>query len=145
MIFLDTNVFLRHLTQAPSAHTQRLQDIAENLFLAVEEGTVEVTTSELVLHETLYFLTHRDFYNFPVEQAVISIRSLLQLRGFRLSASERVVLFRALDLLQDRPSLGFADAVIAARCEANSWELATFDEQLGTLPNLTRWSPEPTG
>lgn len=141
MIFLDTNVFLRHLTESADARTNRLQDVAEELFLAVEAGTVEVTTSELVLHETMYFLTNRRFYNYPVEHAVRSVRALLQLRGFRFAASERVVLYRALDILDAHPSLGFADSVIAARCEANGWELATFDEQLGALPNVTRWSP----
>lgn len=141
MIFLDTNIFLRHLTEAPDLRTNRLQDVAEELFLAVEDGTVEVTTSELVLHETMYFLTNQQFYNHPVEQAVRSVRALLQLRGFRLSTRERVVLFRALDLFEARPSLGFADSVIAARCEANGWKLATFDEQLGSLPNVSRWSP----
>jgi predicted nucleic acid-binding protein len=144
MIFLDTNVFLRHLTEAPDEHTQRLQDTAEALFLAAEEGDIEVTTSEVVLHETLYFLTQSTFYNFPVEKAVISVRSLLQLKGFRLSPAERIVFFRALDLYEDRPSLGFADSVIAARCEANGWELATFDEQLGSLPSVTRWAPSAT-
>ena len=143
MIFLDTNVFLRHLTEAPDARTQRFQDIAEALFLAVEEGTAEATTSELVLHETMYFLTHRNFYNYPTEQAVTSVRALLQLRGIRLSTSDRMVIFRALDLLEERPSLGFADSMIAARCEHHGWELATFDEQLGSLPEITRWSPEP--
>ena len=139
MIFIDTNLFLRHLTEAPDERTQRLQDIAERLFLAAEQGTVEITTSELVLHETLYFLTHRNFYNFPVEKAVVSVRSFIQLKGFRLSAAERIVIFRALDMFEAQPSLGFADSVIAARCEANGWELATFDEALGSIPSIARW------
>jgi predicted nucleic acid-binding protein len=141
MIFLDTNIFLRHLAQATDSHTIRLQNEAERIFLAAEEGHLEVTTSEVVLHETLYFLTNRNFYNFPMDQAVRLVRALLQLRGFHLSASERVVLFRALDILEARNSLGFADAVIAARCEANGWQLATFDKALASIPEVTRWQP----
>lgn len=144
MINLDTNVFLRHLTEAPDTLTQQLQHRARELFRAVEHGDLEVTTSEIALHETLYFLTHRDFYNVPTVDAVASVRALLQLKGFRFFHRDRLVFFRALDLYEARPSLGFADSVIAARCEANMWELATFDEQLGSLPNLTRWNPEPT-
>ena len=40
---------------------------------------------------------------------------------------------RALDL-GTKPKLEFADSVIAARCEINGWELATFDETLGSFP-----------
>jgi len=141
MIYLDANIFLRHLTAAPDTRAERLQSIAENLFLKIEDGSVEATTSEIVIHQTLYFLTHRQFYNFPVNQAVDSVRALLGLKGFRFLPSDRSVLFRALDLYEVRPVLGFADSVIAARCEINGWELATFDETLGSLPNVGRWQP----
>ena len=59
----------------------------------------------------------------------------------RLDPRDRSVIFRALDLCEARPSLGFADSVIAARCELNGWELATFDEKLGSLTSVTRWQP----
>ena len=141
MIYLDANIFLRHLTAATDAHTENLQSIAENLFLEIELGGVEATTSEVAIHQMLYFLTHRHFYNFPVNQAVQSVRALLSLKGFRFAAGDRSVIFHALDIYEARPVLGFADSVIAARCEVNGWELATFDEALGTLPNITRWQP----
>lgn len=143
MIYLDTNVFLRHLTEAPDTPTQQLQQRARELFRAVEHGDLEVTTSEIALHETLYFLTHRDFYNVSTVEAVASVRALLQLKGFRFFHRDRLAFFRALNLFEARPSLGFADSVIAARCETNGWELATFDEQLGSLPNIARWTPAP--
>lgn len=141
MIYLDANIFLRHLTEADDARAAKMQSTAELLFLDVEAGTVDVTTSEIAIHQTLYFLTHRQFYNFPVERAVASVRVLLSLKGFQLDPRDRTVIHRALDLYEERPALGFADSVIAARCEANKWELATFDEALGSLPMVTRWQP----
>jgi len=141
MIYLDANIFLRHLTAAPDSHTENLQSIAEDLFLMIEDGSVEATTSEIAIHQTLYFLTHRHFYNYPANQAVESVRALLSLKGFRFQSGDRSIIFRALDLYESLPTLGFADSVIAARCEVNGWELATFDQRLGSLPNVTRWQP----
>lgn len=37
------------------------------------------------------------------------------------------------------PRLGFADCVIAARCEAAGHDLATFDRHFDAIPTLARW------
>jgi predicted nucleic acid-binding protein len=115
------------------------------LFRGAELGTTEVTTSELVLHEVLFLMTERRHYNIDVETAIDMMEYTLQLRRFRFPVGEQGIYLRALALWRQRPSLGFANSVIAARCELNGWELATFDEPLGSLPNLTRWTPEPAG
>ena len=143
MIFLDSNVFLRHFTSPSDTLTSQMKESARALFRGAESGTTEVTTSEVVLHEVLYLMTERRHYNIEVETAIDMMEYTIQLRGFRFPVGEQAMFLRALALWRGRPSLGFADSVIAARCEANGWELATFDEQLGALPNVTRWSPEP--
>ena len=141
MIFLDTNVFLRHLVPPSDALTTRMNVSARALFRGAESGTTEVTTSEVVLHEVLYLMTERRHYDIDVQVATDMLEYTIQLRGFRFATGEQDIYLRALALWRQRPSLGFADSVIAARCEANGWELATFDEQLGSLPNITRWNP----
>jgi predicted nucleic acid-binding protein len=141
MIFLDANIFLRYFAPSSDPLTLAMQDTASNLFLQIEAGNMEATTSELVLHDVLSFMTAKQHYNVPVEQAVDMIEYAIRMRGFQLAAGEQSTYLRALALWKSRPSLGFADLVIAARCEINGWELATFDEQLGSLPNLTRWNP----
>ena len=143
MIFLDANVFLRHFTPPSDVHSARMQASAAAVFRGAELGTLDVTTSEVVLHEVLYLMTERRHYNVDVESAIDMMEYAIQLRGFRFPVGEQGIYLRALALWRQHPSLGFADAAIAARCEANGWELATFDEQLGSLPNLSRWTPNP--
>jgi predicted nucleic acid-binding protein len=141
VIFLDTNLFLRHLAPPSDALTAQMQEVASAMFLLVESGALEVTTSEVVLHEVLYLLTARNHYDYAPEEAIELLEYLIQLPGFRFSPGELEIFLRALSTWRSRPSLGFADSVIAARCEANGWELATFDQRLGSLPSVTRWQP----
>ena len=118
-----------------------MQEVASAVFLRVESGALEVTTSEVVLHEVLYLLTARHHYGYAPEDAIEFVEYLIQLPGFRFAPGELEIYLRAMSIWRSRSSLGFADSVIAARCEVNGWELATFDEKLGSLPSVTRWQP----
>ena len=142
MIFLDANVFLRYLVQPTDDATLEMKAVSKALLQQISAG-LEATTSEVVLHQVCYILGSRRSYGVPTEKIVDFVTHLLTLSGMRFPAGERRIYARALELWRARPSLGFADSVIAARCEANDWQLATFDEQLGSLPSVSRWNPEP--
>lgn len=141
MIFLDANIFLRHLTQATSLETERMQAIASSLFEAIERGDVEATTTEVVLHEVTYLLTSKKHYALTWEQTAAYVAPLLRLPGLKFARGERRIFLRALEIAAAHPKLEFADSVIAARCEGTEMALATFDERLGVLPAITRWRP----
>ena len=83
MIFLDTNLFLRHLAPPSDASTTQMQEVASAMFLLVESGALKVTTSEVVLHEVLYLLTARNHYDYSPEEAIEFLEYLIQLPGFR--------------------------------------------------------------
>ena len=143
MIFLDTNIILRYLTTPTNTFSARAQEVATELLENVRAGRVEVFTTELVIHEVLIVATSRRHYGMTAALAIQLVRPLIRYRSMRFSPGEKDIILRALDIWERNPKLEFADSAIAARCEANRWELATFDEELGSLPGITRWSADP--
>ena len=144
MIFLDANIFLRHLVAPTIPATEMMQEIASALFAAVERGEEEITTSEVVLHEVCYVLESKSHYGLPPETIVGYLAPILRLGGFKLPRGDKQIYLRALEIFVANPKLQFSDSVIAARSEHQNVPLATFDEALGRLPSLTRWLPSKT-
>lgn len=144
MIFLDANFFLRYIVRVETDEQLRMQRIAEDFLLALESGATEATTSEVVLHEVCYVMTSRRQYDASVDEAVTALEPILRLAALKFPSGDREIYLRALSIWQKYPKLEFADSVIAARCEVNGWELATFDKRLGSLPTVTRWQPSDT-
>jgi len=145
VIFLDTNVFLRHFVQPAAPREQAMQDIASALFAAIERGEEEGTTTEVVLHEVCYVLASKKHYGLSPADIVAFLGPVLRMSHLRLPRGEKRLYFRALDIYAAHPKLEFADAIIAARCERLGIPLATFDEQLAKLPTITRWRPPTSG
>jgi predicted nucleic acid-binding protein len=141
VIFLDANILLRYLAPADSEALRRMRSTARSLLLRLEAGEIEATTSEVVLHEICYVLTSPKQYGIPVEQAIAAIEPILRLRAIRFPPGDAEIYLRALQIWKRNPKLEFSDSVIAARCEANGWQLATFDRVLGSLPEVDRWQP----
>ena len=145
MIFLDANVFLRFLVPPDSPELERFALPARNLWNAVRERTVQATTSEVVLHEVCYVLQSPRQYGYDVPKIVDAVMSLVMLPGIDFPGDDKDIYLRALDIFRSSPKLGFADSVIAARCERAGHELATFDKHFADLSFLHLWRPEPNG
>ena len=141
MIFLDTNILLRFITVPQNDHAIAHQESTRVLFRQIEAAAVQATFSEVVLHQATYLLAAKRHYNAPVPDIVETFRIILGYAGITLSTQDREIYLRAFDLWEGRPSLGFADCLIVARCERNGWELATFDQALGRLPTIAHWQP----
>lgn len=138
MNFLDTNVFLRLLTLSPDSPPidQLRGERARELFLQIERGETEATTSEVVVHEVFYVLLSKAQYARTVDEVFVGMRYLLNLRGMRLSSGDRTCFNIALDLLGKHPTLGFADAMIAARSLNEGHTLVTFDAHFERVDQL---------
>jgi predicted nucleic acid-binding protein len=141
MIFLDANVFLRHFVQPSTPEGQAMQTIASALFSAIEQGDQEATTTEVVLHEVCYVLASKKHYGLPPADIANYLRPVLRMPALRLPRGDKQLYLRALNIYTANPTLEFADAIIAARCERLNIPLATFDERLAKLPTITRWQP----
>lgn len=140
MIFVDANVFLRALTQSSLPAAQRMDQIARDLFRRVQQGELEITTSEAIIAEVAFVLTAKAHYHLPARDAAELLLTVVQLRGLRLREKHVVVL--ALDLWAEYPKLGFVDAIAAAHAQLAGIDLATFDSDFDGLPGITRWQPE---
>ncbi|MBA2470466.1 MAG: type II toxin-antitoxin system VapC family toxin [Chloroflexia bacterium] len=145
MIFLDANLFLRFLVPPESPELQRFAVQARSLWRGIRERTVRATTSEVVLHEVCYVLHSPRQYGYDVPKIVKAVTSLVMLPGLDFPSGDRDIYLRALDLWSQHPKLGFADSVIAARCERAGHELATFDRHFQDLSFLQLWQPASSG
>lgn len=143
MIFLDANIILRLLTPPATPEDDSRKIIVRRLFERVANGEVEVTTSELVLHEVAYVLCSSKQYRYPVAEVAPVLRDMIQWTGFSIPAGDLRIFLLALELWERHPRLEFSDAVIASRCDWAGHELATFDSHFDAIPFLTLWQPEP--
>ena len=139
MIFLDANIFLRHLVRPATPETERMEAIVSTLFAAIERGDQEATTSEVVLHEVCYVLASKKHYHLSAVDIAAYLIPMLRMPGLKLGRGEKRLYVRALEIYVANPKLEFADAIIAARCETAGMELATFDEKLAKVPTIIRW------
>ncbi len=59
----------------------------------------------------------------------------------RFPGDDSTIYLRAVEIWAQHPRLEFSDSVIAARCEAEGHELATFDRHFGRIEGLAQWAP----
>jgi len=79
VIFLDSNVILRHLILAPGAKNAAMSVRARSLFRAVQSGEETITTTEVVLHEVCYVLSSKKHYDMPAPKIADYLSALLLL------------------------------------------------------------------
>ncbi len=142
MIFVDASTFLRYLAEPATPHDEASLAQATVLFEAMDDGAVEITTSEAILAEVVFVLWHRHRYGLPRAEVNAKLKALLRPRHCHLSAKD--VCLHALDLWAAHPKLSFPDALGAAYSERRGHELATFDVALSRTPGVRTYSFAPT-
>jgi predicted nucleic acid-binding protein len=134
--FLDTNLFIRYITQDNPRQSQQ----AKQLFDQIKQGLVTVTTSEAVISECVYVLASKALYHLPREQISTALTLLLSLKGLKLTRKRIYV--RALSLYA-ASNLDFVDALIATHMEqVQISTLWSFDRGFDHLPGIVRQEPE---
>ena len=125
---LDTNVLVRYLTNDHAAHLEEIKA----LFAAAQKGQHVLVVPVLVVAETAFVL--QSVYKIDPGRIADTFRVFLSQRW--MSVEERPALLAML------PALGggmhFVDAYLAARAEAESVELFTFDKKLRKLVGSNR-------
>lgn len=140
MIYVDANVFLRHLVQPQTPQDVVNSARAKALFDEALHGRATLTSSDATIAEVVFILSHPKHYGYPRLQVAGAVADLLKVPGFRLHA--KAVCFRALDLWATEPKLSFPDALGAAYSELEGHELATFDRALARVRGvpLHQWT-----
>lgn len=134
MIFVDANVFLRHLTQPATTQDRRNAQHAAALFRQAEAGEMRITTSEATLAEVVFILSDARHYNVPRPVVQIGLQNLLRTRGLVLTTKD--VCLHALHLWVEHLKLSFPDALGVAYVDLRGYELATFDVELGRVAGV---------
>lgn len=135
MQFVDTNIFIRHLTNDVPEKARACLE----MFQKAQRGEVTLTTTEAVITEAVYILSSKQLYHLPREEIRKLLYPLLSLPGLKLT--HRKVYLRALDLYATYP-IDFEDAVVVAQMERQGIaELYSYDRDFERIPGVTRVEP----
>ena len=132
-LFIDTNVFLRHLTHDHDEFSPK----ATALFARIERGELNARTAETAIFETVFTLER----SYRVARADIreGLLSLIELPGLAISGKQRVR--RAFDLYVER-NMSFGDAYhVAVMEQLGIEEIASFDRDFDKVPGIRRVEP----
>lgn len=136
MRFLDTNVIIRAITKDEPAKGRA----CEQLFLQVQRGHEQLTTTESVVAEAVYVLSSSRWYHLPRTEIAAKLRPIVALRGVRLPR-KRVVL-QALLIYVQYPHLDYEDALsVAVMRHDNVQEMVSYDTDFDTVTGITRHEP----
>jgi predicted nucleic acid-binding protein len=131
--FLDTNIFVRHLTQDHPDQSPR----ATAYLGRIERGELQVRTFDTIVFETVYVLQHS--YQQPKAAIRDALLPLLELPGIVLPGKRRFR--RVFDYYVDR-NISFADAyhvVLMERLKMS--EAVSFDREFDRIQGITRVEP----
>jgi uncharacterized protein len=130
LLFLDTNIFLRHLLQDDPTQSPK----ASAFLKRIEEGSVKVRTSDTVIFETVF--TSQKAYRQPKQAIRDALLPLLELPGIVLPSKRR---YRKVFSLYVEKNLPFADAYHAVLMEQlHLTEIVTFDTDFDNITGITR-------
>lgn len=137
MQFVDTNIFIRHLTndnpvQSPACRA---------LFERADRGEVELTTSEAVISEIVFVLASPRLYGVSRDQIRNLLYPILTLPGFKLQ--RRGIYLRALDIYA-AVNLDFEDVFTIAHMEHQQiTSLISYDQDFDRVQDVSITRIEP--
>lgn len=135
MHFVDTNIFLRHLTNDDPVKARKCLE----LFQKAKSNQTQLTTSESVIAEVVYLLSSKKVYNLNRQEIVARLRPLLSLPG--LKVIHKNVCLRALEIYTAY-SIDFEDALSKAHMERQKINnIYSYDTDFDKISGLTRLEP----
>lgn len=136
MRFIDANIFLRHVTGDDSTKAKACLD----LFLHVQDGREEVTTTEAVIAEVVFVLRSRRHYDVAAETVRDLLAPLLNLPG--LSLAHKTAHLRALDLMATHDELDYEDALSVMHAKRQGiGEIYSYDTDFDRVEGVIRVEP----
>jgi predicted nucleic acid-binding protein len=134
--FVDTSIFLRHLTGDDPKKAQA----CFQLFQEAEENKVSLFTSQAIIAEMVYILSSStEIYKLSQEEIRARLYPLLLMPGLKLT--HRKTYLRALDLYATH-SLDFEDALTVAHMERRKIkEVFTYARGFDRIPTIKRLEP----
>lgn len=132
-LFVDANIFLRHLLQDHEEHSPRATDFISRL----ERREVLAETSTTVMAEVVFVLERT--YKIPKDAVRRGILELMALPGLTLAGAESVR--GALEVYVTR-NVSYGDAFNAVQMLRRSLDtVVSFDRDFDRIPGITRIEP----
>jgi predicted nucleic acid-binding protein len=133
MRFIDTNLFLRYLTNDDEVKAQRVLA----LLTRVEQDEEKITTSPMVIFETIFTLEKS--YRIPKSEIRELVLPILALKGLQLPHKE---IYRQALGLYIAHNISFTDAFNAA-CMLTKGieEIYSYDEDFDKVKGVKRRTP----
>lgn len=132
--FVDTNIFLRYLTQDPQRYKACLA-----LFKRAEQNEAHLVTSEAIIAEIVFVLSSPKHYKHSRQQIQLALSRLLLLPG--LKVPNRNLYLRALAFYA-KNRLDFEDCLTIAYMEqANIRQLYSYDRGFDQVDGVERTEP----
>ncbi len=132
--FLETNIFLRHLTGDEPSHSPRATAFLDR----IRRGELVVRTADTVVFETVFTLQR--FYRAPRTAIRDGLLPLLEMPGVILPGKHHYR--EVFDLYVGRPSISYADCYHAVLMkQLGLFEIVSFDRDFDRLPGITRIEP----
>jgi predicted nucleic acid-binding protein len=135
MRFLDTNIFIRGLTNDHAVWSDR----SRRLLTAIDDGLEDATTSESVLAEIVFVLSSPATYRLSRRAIHELLEPILSMTHLRLNG--RGLYLRALDIYAEH-NVDFEDALSVAHVEARGYEaIVSFDRDFDRIEGVRRDEP----
>lgn len=120
-LFVDTNLFLRYLTNDVPEQAERVKELLEK----AESGSIRLETNAMVVAELVW--TMDSFYELPRNQISRNILALLNTPGLTVEGSQ--ILLTAIVWFEEK-NVDFIDAYNAAWIRANELDgVYSFDRK----------------
>ncbi len=127
LVFLDTNLIIRYLTQDSPDQAAR--------------GEVALYVSESVVVEAVNVLSSQVTYHLPRREVARHLGNIFSMSGFKIPAKQTYR--RALELWVSTPPVrDFVDALLVAQAERLKIPaIASFDSDFDRFPTIKRLQP----
>lgn len=133
--FVDTNIFLRHLT---NDHSEKARACFE-LFKKAAQDEVSLVTADWVIAEIVYVMSGKKTYNLPPEEIKNRLKPILTIRSIKLDNKE--VVMRTLDLYSQY-QIDYPDCLGIAYLERQQLkEIYSYDQHFDQVEQVTRLEP----
>jgi len=134
MRFIDTNLFIRYFTRDDEEKAQRVLALLKR----VERGEEKITTSSLVIFETIFTL--ESFYKVPKKEVKELMLPILNLKGLKLP--DKGLYQQALNNYVKK-NVSFTDAFNATfMFKKGIKEFYSYDEDFAKMEGIKRLTPE---
>lgn len=124
--YLDSNIFIRHLTKEPPQQAIK----AKTIIQALETGKIKGYVSLLVVNEILWIM--ENFYEAPREEFVPELLLILNLRAVKPIEISKKNLTQTLSKFQNS-SIDFTDLYLRNIAHPDNDVILSFDEHFDQL------------